>query len=188
MLFAKLSIAACFLVTVAARPQLPGGDDDGANKALYKEKVFQWFSSLPQAQQDQIKAIFSDPSATKAQIKEKIQQRAVLTAFPFCQQQAKEINEKVQQKIQQLIQRFESKQLSPSAKQTFDELKGIVQNDNITPQQECEQIIGKLKSASSDDRKSLGVPENFDFDCSKIGQFMQGAAGGLPGQQALSGQ
>ncbi|KAH7719712.1 hypothetical protein AAVH_12829 [Aphelenchoides avenae] len=187
MFFAKLTLAACFLVIVAARPQLPGVDDDGANKALYKEKVFQWFSSLPQAQQDQIKAIFSDPSATKAQIKEKIQQ-FIQTLPADQQQQAKEINEKVQQKIQQLIQRFESKQLSPSAKQTFDELKGIVQNDNITPQQECEQIIGKLKSASSDDRKSLGVPENFDFDCSKIGQFMQGAAGGHPGQQALSGQ
>lgn len=65
----------------------------------------------------------------------------------------------------------------------------MLEDDTLTPRQECEKIVAKLGTLSADDRKSLSVPDNFEFDCSKIGQFDLGSqSAALPSEGAAPAQ
>ncbi|KAH7730632.1 hypothetical protein AAVH_01681 [Aphelenchoides avenae] len=190
MSFVRAALLAALVGLAAARPQNAQVNVEGesADKALLARNLAHFFKSLDSSQQTQLKTIFQDQSLTKGQIKEKIQQ-FIQTLPADKQEQAKNIHNQIEQAIKDKVQQFENKNLSPNARQAFTEFKQILQDDSITPKQECEQIVNKLKTLSVDDRKTLSVPENFDFDCNKIGQFdVESQRAALPAEGSVAVQ
>ncbi|KAH7719710.1 hypothetical protein AAVH_12827 [Aphelenchoides avenae] len=181
MSFTKLAVIACFTAMIAARPQMPmpqwSISADDAHSNPFGGNVLEWFGSLSENQRDVLKDVFTDPTASVSQIKDKLEQ--FVATLPS-NQQAKihEMNEKVEQGIQQLIQNLQSKPISTSAKQALQEIQASLRNESLTPEQQCEQIISKLNSISAEDRKTIGMPENLPSDgCIMLTQFMRSGAG-----------
>ncbi|KAH7693675.1 SXP/RAL-2 protein [Aphelenchoides avenae] len=140
------------------------------NKGNLAQGVYNFYGSLDADQQAELRGIISDSSSTKAEIKSQLKD-FVATLSQREQKQAKAIYSQLQTAIADKVKEYQNKKLSNSARKAVNDVKAILQNDNITPIQECNQIVAKVKALSAADRSALGLPTDFAFDCSKIGQL-----------------
>ncbi|KAH7703778.1 hypothetical protein AAVH_29048 [Aphelenchoides avenae] len=116
------------------------------------------YSKLTDAQKQQLQQIFQDQSQTKATIKAKLDQ-FVSGLSQELQDQIQQVKSQFEQKKQQFVDAING--LQGDAKTFADKLKAIHENEQLTPQQEFQQIQEAVQGASPavlDQLRQKGLP------------------------------